>query len=309
MARTPRDQKPSEMTALHLQQQAAAVSAGLPALMLAATRVADQVQFGSHGRRRAGVGETFWQYRPYSPGEAAANIDWRQSARRDDQLFVREREWEAAQTLLVWADHNPSMTFRSAQILPTKAMHGRTAALALCQLAVRAGELIAPLDGSLRPSGSLHATEALAGLLLRGNSINDSDGEWPQPLKLQKHARALWVTDALTDPALIKARLAQFAAANVSGIMLRPVDPVERDFPYKGRVLMQGRKEGRRLLLSRADAVRDAYIERLQSHEATLKTMLSAAGWQLLTLPTDQSLLAPVTQAWRLLSDDRSARR
>ena len=43
---------------------------------------------GLHGRRRAGPGESFWQFRPFVTGEAAARIDWRRSA-RDDRLYVR----------------------------------------------------------------------------------------------------------------------------------------------------------------------------------------------------------------------------
>src|SRR5262249_53851483 len=86
--------------------------ATMPRLHLAARRVAATVIHGLHGRRRAGSGENFWQYRRFISGEPASRVDWRRSA-RDDHLYVREREWEAAHTVWVWPDRSPSMIFAS----------------------------------------------------------------------------------------------------------------------------------------------------------------------------------------------------
>ena len=44
--------------------------------------------------------------------EDAARIDWRQSA-KSQHLFVREREWEAAQTVWFWRDGGAGMDFSS----------------------------------------------------------------------------------------------------------------------------------------------------------------------------------------------------
>ena len=53
----------------------------MPRLVLEARRVASTVIHGLHGRRRAGPGENFWQYRRFISGESAASVDWRRSAR------------------------------------------------------------------------------------------------------------------------------------------------------------------------------------------------------------------------------------
>jgi len=84
----------------------------MPRLILEARRVASTVIHGLHGRRRAGPGENFWQYRRFVSGEPAQHVDWRRSA-RDDHLYVREREWEAAHTVWLWVDLSLSMRFRS----------------------------------------------------------------------------------------------------------------------------------------------------------------------------------------------------
>jgi len=75
------------------------LAATLPRLVLEARRIAANVIHGLHGRRRAGAGESFWQYRRFVSGEPSQSVDWRRSA-RDDHLYVREQEWEAAHT--VW---------------------------------------------------------------------------------------------------------------------------------------------------------------------------------------------------------------
>ena len=80
--------------------------------MLEARRIAANVIHGLHGRRRAGAGESFWQYRRFVSGEPSQNVDWRRSA-RDDHLYVREQEWEAAHTVWLWPDRSPSMAFAS----------------------------------------------------------------------------------------------------------------------------------------------------------------------------------------------------
>src|SRR5438445_9924871 len=95
------------------------LAASLPRLVLEARRIAANVIHGLHGRRRAGAGENFWQYRRFVSGEPAARVDWRRSA-RDDHLYVREQEWEAAHTVWVWPDRSPSMVFASPHVLANK---------------------------------------------------------------------------------------------------------------------------------------------------------------------------------------------
>ena len=80
-----------------------------PPLMVAAERVATTVAQGVHGRRRVGQGETFWQFRRYEPGDETGLIDWRQTA-KSRHVFVRETEWEAAQSAWLWRDTSPSLS-------------------------------------------------------------------------------------------------------------------------------------------------------------------------------------------------------
>src|SRR6478672_4684015 len=102
-----------------VRDRAEQAAAALPPLLVAAERVATTVAQGVHGRRRVGQGETFWQFRQYEPGDAATRIDWRESA-KSQRLYVRETEWEAAQSVWLWRDASPSMDYASTRGLPTK---------------------------------------------------------------------------------------------------------------------------------------------------------------------------------------------
>lgn len=131
-----------------LEGEAQTLADRLPDLLLEALRVANTVVHGIHGRRRAGTGETFWQFRQFQGSDPATVIDWRRSA-SSDTLYVREREWEASHTFWLWPDVSPSMIFRSHLAPITKRDRALVLTLAIAEMLVRAGERIALL-GLLR---------------------------------------------------------------------------------------------------------------------------------------------------------------
>ena len=112
-----------------LRPRAEQEAAHLPPLLARAEQLAGAVLLGEHGRRRAGLGDDFWQYRPMRPGDSRRMIDWRRSARSDAQ-FVREKEWQIAQSVQLWVDPAASMRFASGPALPEKADRARLVALA-----------------------------------------------------------------------------------------------------------------------------------------------------------------------------------
>src|SRR5271157_875155 len=124
-----------------LQVRAEQAAAVLPPLLVAAERVAATVAQGVHGRRRVGQGETFWQFRQYEPGDAASRIDWRESA-KSQRFYIRETEWEAAQSVWLWRDPSPSMDYGSAEYIsgaewPSKRNRAELLLVAMASLLVR----------------------------------------------------------------------------------------------------------------------------------------------------------------------------
>ena len=114
-----------------VRHEAESAAALFPPMLLEAERMAQAVSAGLHGRRRAGPGETFWQHRPYAFGDPVSMIDWRQSARAADRLYVRQNEWEAAAAAYLWRDPSHSLDYSSQKALPTKRYRADTLLAAL----------------------------------------------------------------------------------------------------------------------------------------------------------------------------------
>ena len=130
--------------------RAQARAALIPDCMVEAQRLANTVIAGWHGRRKRGIGENFWQFRPYVDGESLSRIDWRRSA-RDDHTYVRDREWEAAHTVWIWADLSPSMMYKSTFATVSKESRALVIMLALAE---RTGlDDLAELAGAMALAG------------------------------------------------------------------------------------------------------------------------------------------------------------
>ena len=266
-----------------LRSDADRLAAGYPALLAEADRVAALVAAGVHGRRRAGQGETFWQYRPYDISDPANRIDWRRSA-RGDSVFVRDTEWEAANSVYLWRDGSPNMDWKSRKDLPTKRDRASVLCLALTSLLMRAGERYAVLGESERPRSGRVGYERLAERLVRSEGPMDRLAS-----KLPAHAKLLIASDFLTEPESWPNRLATLAARPASGVLLHIIDPAEEMFPYKGRVEM--RAPGGRLLpylLGRAERAQDEYRQRFAAHLDRIETSARHLGFTVVRHRTDQ---------------------
>ena len=274
-----------------IRTQALSLSQGYPALLAEAERVAAVVASGVHGRRRAGQGETFWQYRNYQTTDAASQIDWRRSA-RGDQVFVRDNEWEAANTVYLWPDTRPGMEWGSDKTLPTKADRGRVLSLAIANLLMKAGERCALIGLQDRARSGRVGYERLAEAMMR-----DQTDERALDADIAAHSRLVIASDFLDPVEEWRRRLSRLSGRPVTGIMLQIIDPAEEVFPYKGRVNMSAPASGRRFLLGRAETAREEYQKRLADHNAQIANTASRLGWTLIRHRTDE----PATMALNAL--------
>jgi len=266
-----------------LQHEADGLSAGLPPLMVAAERLAASVNLGIHGRRRAGMGESFWQFRRYQ-NEDAARIDWRQSA-KSQHLFVREREWEAAQTVWLWRDGGAGMRFSSGNT--SKMERADLLLIALAALLVRGGERVGFLGGQEKPSASRLALMRIAHSLLDAPL---QQRELPPKSPIARGAELVWLGDFL-DPGALDA-MRGLAHAGVIGHLVRIVDPAEEDFPYSGRARFESVRGQDTLLFGRAENVADAYRARFRAHGEEVATAALKLGWTVTSHRTDHAPLS-----------------
>lgn len=284
-----------------LQERAEAAASVLPPLLVAADRVAATVTQGVHGRRRVGQGEAFWQFRRYQPGDLPQRIDWRQSAKRD-HVFVRQTEWEAAQSVWLWRDGSRSMRWRSSPPLPEKRERADLLALALASLLVRGGERVALLGGGFPPTGGRAALARLALLVSREDAQTAPSLPPEQPLPRFAHLVA--IGDFLSPVEEVAAALRPYAERGVMGHLLRVLDPAETTLPFAGRVRFEGLEGEGSLLLARVEGVREEYLERMERHQEGLKDLARSIGWTFTTHHTDGSPEAALLALYVMVAAD-----
>lgn len=281
-----------ELTAdtAHLRRRAEQLAAPLPPLLVAAERVASTVVQGVHGRRRVGQGEAFWQFRRYQPGDGANRIDWRQTA-RGQSVFVRENEWEAAESVWLWRDASPSMDYASERKLETKRHRAEILTLALAVLLIRAGERVALIGHPAAPAGGKGVLNRLAALLsgltpgLSDAAPENGVGHAPLP----RFAKLVMVGDFLDPLEDIQRRVSSYAANGVGGALVQVLDPAELSLPFKGRIRYEGMEaQDGALLVRRSQDIREAYQARMADQQAGLADIARRHGWRYHGHVTDQ---------------------
>ena len=282
-----------------LRREALSLTQGYPALLAEAERVASVVAAGVHGRRRAGQGETFWQYRNYAATDAANQIDWRRSA-RGDQIYVRDNEWEAANTIYLWPDTRAGMEWGSSRDLPTKADRGRVLTLAISNLLMKAGERCSLIGAQGRPRSGRVGYERLAETMMRGTPDVDALN-----LDIAAHSRFVITSDFLDPIEDWRVRLARLSGRPVTGIMVQIIDPAEESFPFKGRLDMRLSGSTRKLLLGRAETARQDYQDRLAAHNTRLANTAARLGWTLIKHRTDQPATTALNALYQALAGER----
>lgn len=293
----------AENPGLSLRREAEAQAGALPALLLAAEQLAATVQMGGHGRRRAGPGEEFWQYRPALPGDSMRFVDWRRSARSDAQ-YVRDREWLLAQSLNLWADGSASMRFTGAKSRPAKGARARLLALALAVLAVRAGERVG-LSGPMAPARPGRAQLMTLAALL---SAEEDAGDYgaPEITGIASQARAVFLSDFFGDIAAVEVAVGQLSDRGVTGILMQVVDPAEEDFPFDGRTIFESMSGSLRHETREARDLRSRYRARLAERRDRLEALARHAGWQVSVHRTDAPAQAALL--WLHAALERGAR-
>jgi uncharacterized protein (DUF58 family) len=263
--------------------EAHSLVATIPRLILEARRVAATVIHGLHGRRRAGSGENFWQYRRFVSGEPAHRVDWRRSA-RDEHLYVREQEWEAAHTVWIWPDRSASMVFSSSLAADTKLDRALVVAFALAEVLVEGGERIG-VPGIMRPTANRNVIERMAEALVHDPTERTSlpASFAPSPL-----AEIVVLSDLWSPIGDVHATIAQLSATGAHGHVVQIVDPAEETFPYSGRIEFFEPEGAGVITAGRAETWRAEYEARVQRHRNEIRAETDRLGWSFAIHRTDR---------------------
>ena len=260
------------------------LAASLPRLVLEARRIAANVIHGLHGRRRAGAGESFWQYRRFVSGEPSQNVDWRRSA-RDDHLYVREQEWEAAHTVWLWPDRSPSMAFASRHARDSKLERALIVTFALAELLVTGGERVG-VPGLTNPSASRNIIDKIAEAMLHDDAARPS---LPPSFVPSALAEIVVLSDYWSPIGEIRNMLAGLSASGAHGTLIQVVDPAEESFPYSGRIEFIEPEGGDVIIAGRAETWANDYVARVALHRDQIRYETSKLDWLFSTHTTTRS--------------------
>lgn len=284
------------MTAARLQQQAEKVAAGLPALLLKARTLAFSVNAGSHGRKRPGSGDDFWQFRHSQPGDPLTAIDWRQSG-KSDHLYIRETEWTIAHTTRIWVDPSASMRWRSANVQESKFARACLLAVALTSLLEQAGERIGLLD---RPGPAFFGRTAPVRMAHALWTAPESDALPSQPIA--SRSGLVLLSDFLQPLPLLAEQLRRWSASGLSGHLLQILDPAEESLHFTGRVRLRGLEQEGEMLLPDAQSLQQPYQRAVADHRRGLQSLAQQFGWQFGLHHSDQPARAGLIHLHAALS-------
>jgi uncharacterized protein (DUF58 family) len=260
------------------------LAATLPRLVLEARRIAANVIHGLHGRRRAGAGESFWQYRRFVSGEPSQSVDWRRSA-RDDHLYVREQEWEAAHTVWLWPDRSPSMAFVSRQSRDSKLERALIVTFALAELLVAGGERVG-IPGLMTPTASRSVIDKMAQAMLHDEADRLS---LPPSFVPSALAEIVVLSDLWSPISEIRSMLAGLSASGAHGALVQIVDPAEESFPYSGRIEFVEPEGGGVIIAGRAERWGGDYVARVALHRDEIRSETNKLDWLFSTHTTSRS--------------------
>lgn len=258
-------------------------ASALPPLLVQAEKIAASVILGVHGRRAAGPGESFWQYRPYSFGDSTQRVDWHRSA-KGGGVFIRENEWESANTLWVWANTGLRMDFKSHLSSTTKADRARLLAAAMASLAIRGQERVGALGSPRRAEHGRASLVKVAEWLASAH-----DEQMPKAQNLQRRAAVVLVSDFLEPIEQLRPHLANLAEAGLKGHLVQIADPAEETLPYDGRVEFLGLDKPATYLSQRTENLRTAYVAAYNAHRDALRALAQSLGFSFIVHRTSEA--------------------
>ena len=262
----------------------------LPGLLLEAEKVAHTFMKGVHGRRRVGQGESFWQFRPYQPGDQRRDIDWRQTAKRGE-AYIRQMEWEASQTAWLYRDATESMNYRGYKNLPTKKDYAETLLLALAIVILNGGEQVSLLGTDLAPQTSYNSIQRIFEYMPVQKHLAETGRA------VAARSEVVLFSDFYYPVAQLSAFCEKLALRGVSGSLLQVFDPSEKALPFKGRIKFYDIEApgAQPMDIPQVEAVAEEYARKFAEHQEKLAAMAKSIGWKFsaaMTSEPQQTVLA-----------------
>ena len=264
-------------------------------LSLVARTVVEGWRAGQHRSPHRGSSVEFAQHREYVPGDELRHVDWKIFA-RSERVVVKEFVEETNFTCHLLVDSSESMGFGSLGW--TKLDYARWCAAALGYLVLSqrdsAGLIVFDEEARNRvPPGNSAAQHAGMLELLEGAEPSGGTALGDVLAWLGSHISrrgiAIVLSDFFDDPETISKGIRQLAHAGHEVILFQILDPQELEFDYEKSLRLDGLEGGGRMQVDPV-AIREAYREEIERHNAELARQARSLSFDFQTVTTDTPL-------------------
>lgn len=264
-------------------------------LSLVARKVVEGFMAGHHTSPHRGSSVEFAQHRAYAPGDELRSIDWKVFA-RSDRLVVKEYVEETNLSCNLLLDASESMAFGSLNW--TKFDYARWGAAALAHLVLGARDtagLVVFDDAHRRKVPPGNGTPQEIAIL---NTLEEAQPAGPTAVgkvltelapRLRHRGITVVFSDFIDDPREIMEGVKRLVYGGHEPILFQVLDPLELTFDLDSLLKLEGLEDTG---IHKIDpkAIREAYLEEIQGHNALLARQARALSVDFLTVRTDEPL-------------------
>ncbi len=271
------------------------ISAKLPNLLVAAERVAISVMQGVHGRKKTGQGESFWQFREYDSSDSIRDIDWRKSA-KSDKIFIKQKEWEASQSIYLWRDSSKSMDYSFGKKIDKKLYIADLILTSLSILLINGGEQVSLLGSD----GKKFRTKTAIPELVEYNINNQFPMIENKPLP--SNSNIILIGDFLGDISELDKFLSSLQQRQINIMLIQILDRSEIDLPFLGNVDFHGLEMEEMVKIPDVNAIKEQYKAKINAHNQKLEQLAKKKSVSFIRHMSDENLEKSMQEIYQRLS-------
>ncbi|MCG8651679.1 MAG: DUF58 domain-containing protein [Pirellulales bacterium] len=266
-------------------------------LQMLARQVVEGFCSGKHRSPHKGFSVEFKEHRQYVRGDEIRSIDWKVFG-KSDRLYIREYEEETNLRCTLLVDRSGSMVYAGTRGNGlSKYEYAQQLAASLTYLMLGQQDAVGLVTFDDQPRDRLpvrsrpsHLKAVMTALAADATKRETDLGGVFRKIAptLGRRGLVIILSDAMGDVSSISRSLAQLRSSRHEVLFFQILDPDEMDFPFSGRIQFRDLENESNEQTIDARALRQAYLDRLQQHQAELRVACRKHRVDLVPLTTDR---------------------
>ncbi len=246
-------------------------------LELIAREAVEGLRVGSHRSSLRGFSTEFAHHRPYAPGDAIRDLDWRVFG-RTDRFYTRLYEAETNFDCYILMDASSSMSYASGAVSKLEYSKYLAATLSYLILNQRDSVGLSVFDSKVRAHLPPRST---MGIIVQIEKILREIEPTPKSsiakqlhdiaLQIKRRSFVILISDLLSDVDDILRGLDHLRFDGHNVVVFHTLDPYELEFPFKGTWQFDG-LESDEELITQPERIRDDYLKNLSRFLESLRS-------------------------------------